>query len=382
MPMRALHTVSSIESEASGPAYSVPRLCRALAARGAGVDLLSLGAPSETVRDGYVDRRCAADSHWPGPLRRLGASRAMRDALLRSDAQLFHTHGLWMLPNVYPAWAARARRKPFILAPRGMLGAEALRFSRLKKRVFWRFLQGGAVRLVSCFHATAEQEYEDIRAFGLNQPVAIVPNGIDLPAPSRPRDTGSAPTVLSLGRIHPKKGLDRLVRAWAKIEAAYPDWRLSIVGPSEGGHADQLERLSRELGLRRVSISGPVFGDEKTRLLAEAELFVLPTLNENFALTVAESLACGTPVISTKGAPWAGLEANGCGWWIDHGPEPMAATLSAAMSLSRDARRGMGERGRAWMERDFGWDGIGRQMADVYRWLVEGGDRPACVRVD
>ncbi|MEN3975973.1 glycosyltransferase [Emcibacter sp. SYSU 3D8] len=379
---RSLHTVSSIESEASGPSYSVPRLCRALAARGEHVDLVSLGAPADALRDGYRDRRCAGDSVWPPALRRLGQSRAMRRAVCDADAELFHTHGLWMLPNVYPAWAARAKGRPFLLAPRGMLGAEALRFSRLKKQMFWQAAQGRAVRSVSCFHATAEQEYEDIRAFGLAQPVAIVPNGIDLPTTVRMPRQPESRTVLSLGRIHPKKGLDRLIKAWSLVEASHPDWRLEIVGPSEGGHGAELEALSRELGLNRVSVSGPVFGEAKTALMADAALFVLATRNENFAMTVAESLVCGTPVISTKGAPWAGLEEHRCGWWIDHGAEAMAKALGIAMELPAEERRAMGDRGREWMERDFGWDGIAARMSDVYRWLVHGGKRPACVRID
>ncbi len=379
--MYSVHTVSSITSEASGPSYSVPRLCRALAERGGRVDLVSLGAPVDMSAGGFRDWRCEADAVWPSALRRLGASTAMRHALLESDAQIFHTHGLWMLPNVYPSWAARARKRPLLLAPRGMLGAEALKFSRLKKRVFWQMAQGAAVRTVSCFHATAEQEYEDIRAFGLTQPVAVIPNGIDVPdLPPRAEAAPRMPTVLSLGRIHPKKGLDRLIRAWALIDANFPGWRLEIVGPSEGGHADELKRLIRELGLdERVTISGPVFGEAKLRLLADAELFVLSTLHENFAMTVAESLACRTPVISTKGAPWAGLESNDCGWWIEHGHEAMAVALRTAMSLSPAERLAMGERGRAWMTRDFGWGGIAAKMTDVYRWLSKGGDSPDCV---
>lgn len=379
--MHALHTVSSIVFEASGPSYTVPRLCRALAERGERIDLVSLGNPADGRINGYRDQRYEADAVWPPALRKLGSSKAMRSAVLDSGAQIFHTHGLWMLPNVYPAWAARMRERPLLLAPRGMLGAEALQFSRFKKRVFWQLVQGPAIRNVSCFHATAEKEYEDIRAFGLTQPVAVIPNGIDIPdMPLACERTPRIPTVLSLGRIHPKKGLDRLIRAWALVDMRFPDWRLEIVGPDENGHAEELRRLSQELGVAdSVAISGPVFGEEKLRLLADAELFVLATLNENFAMTVAESLVCRTPVISTKGAPWAGLEDNRCGWWIDHGPEVMAATLGTAMSLTPAERRAMGERGRAWMERDFGWDGIAGKMVEVYRWLARGGDSPVWV---
>jgi glycosyltransferase involved in cell wall biosynthesis len=382
--VRIVQTVSSIESEASGLSYVVPKLCKALAALDHEVDLLSLGPPCCAEDGTYRDRRFAGDFDRLGPLRKLGASGAQRRALMASNGDVFHTHGLWMMPNVYPAQAARARAAPLMLSPHGMLGKKALQFSWAKKRAFWALLQGRAARQVQCFHATADQEYEDIRAFGMRQPVAVIPNGIDPPsAPALPSRTGvHAPFVLSLGRIHPVKALDRLIRAWALVVPEFPHWRLKIVGPSELGHADELERLARSLQLSSVDISGPVYGTEKTALLAGAELFALPTLNENFAMTVAESLAAGTPVISTKGAPWAGLETECCGWWIEHGVEPLAAALRTALALPDEERRAMGARGRAWMARDFAWDGIARQMAGVYRWLVQGGEPPACVRTE
>jgi glycosyltransferase involved in cell wall biosynthesis len=214
--------------------------------------------------------------------------------------------------------------------------------------------------------------------------VAIVPNGIDLPdLATVPRQRGSDRIVLSLGRIHPKKGLDRLVRAWAKIEAEFPSWRLRLVGPAEAGHDKRLAALARSLRLQRVTIEGPIYDAErKLSAYRSADLFVLPTLNENFALTVAEALAAEVPAISTKGAPWAGLETERCGWWIDHGAEPLAAALRHAMTIGCEARQAMGARGRAWMARDFGWDRVAGDMLAVYRWLKSGGEPPRTVRVD
>ena len=380
--MRVAHTLSSIEAEASGPSYSVPRLCQALAALGNAVDLCTLGEPRPAKDSDYQDIRYKRDFARLGPLQRLGVSASMRRALAASRAEIFHTHGLWMMPNVYPAMAARKHRRPLVLSPRGMLGKDALRFSRLKKRMFWTLAQGTAVRGVSCFHATSDQEYEDIRAFGLTQPVAVIPNGIDLPAASYRLTDAETPFVLSLGRLHPKKALDRLIRAWALVAPDFPQWRLKIVGPSEIGYADQLKKLAQQLKLDSADISGPVFGDEKMAMLAGAELFALSTLHENFGMTVAESLAVSTPVISSKGAPWSGLETHACGWWVDHGVEPLAQALRRAMSISAGERRAMGERGRAWMQHDFAWAGIARQMDEVYRWLVEAREKPACVRVE
>jgi glycosyltransferase involved in cell wall biosynthesis len=310
-----------------------------------------------------------------------GLTRALHE--LAPKADVIHDHGLWLMPNVDAGRAALLARKPFIIAPRGMLAPAALAFSPLKKRVVWALLQGRVVRSASCIHATSEQEHCEIRDFGLKNPIAIVANGIDLPELDNHFTAAPdvARIVLSLGRIHPKKGLDRLVRAWATLEAAHPEWRLRIVGPDELGHAEELAALAVDLKTQRVSIEASVAGDAKTAAYREADLFVLPTLNENFAITVAEALAAGTPVIATKGAPWHGLAREGCGWWIDHGIEPLAASLAHAMAMRRDALKQMGAKGRAWMARDFSWDRAARDMLDVYRWLVSGEEAPGTVRL-
>ena len=148
----------------------------------------------------------------------------------------------------------------------------------------------------------------------------------------------------------------------------------------EGGHSDALRRAISVAGLQdRIHVEGPVFGEEKFDLMARASLFVLPSLHENFAVTVAESLAVETPVISSKGAPWRGLEVHGCGWWIDHGVEPLAASLSHSMALTPEARAAMGKLGREWMRCDFAWVGIGERTAQVYDWLLGRGPQPPFV---
>ena len=100
-------------------------------------------------------------------------------------------------------------------------------------------------------------------------------------------------------------------------------------------------------------------------------------------MTVAEALSMGTPALVSKGAPWSSLEANDAGWWIDIGPEPLVACLMNAMSQPRELLVSMGDRGRAWMQKDFSWEGIGLRMSETYQWLS---DRslpvPAWVRLD
>jgi glycosyltransferase involved in cell wall biosynthesis len=385
--MHAVHVIAGLDAVYGGPSYSVPRLCEALAVAGAETTLLSVAGaegPRDVFSKGYRDQRFAWNyAHLP-ILRRLRSSSALSLALrnLAETADIIHNHGLWLIPNVDAGWTAARARKPAVVSPRGMLSPTALAFSRLKKRAFWGLLQGPSIRQAACIHATSEREYQEIREFGLTSPVAIIWNGIDLPnSVAEPGRRASADRlVLSLGRLHRIKGLDRLVRAWAKIEAVRPNWRLRIVGSSEAGHRDELMALAMALGLARVSIEEPAYGEAKQTAYRDADLFVLPTTNENFGITIAEALAAGIPAISTKGAPWSGLETERCGWWIDHGVEPLAAALADATAMPVEALSAMGVRGRAWMARDFSWNRVARDMLDVYRWLKGAAETPPTIR--
>lgn len=381
--MRIAQVVATVDEATAGPSHSVRRLSEHLDRAGEEVRLHTVeGWRAEAAKGPPWLERHAQDFRRTPGLNRLCLSGDLLAALKAEAgiAQVIHTHGLWLMPNIYPAQAAAGSACATVISPRGMLGRAALDFSPFKKRLVWGLWQRAAVDKASCLHATGEQELQEIRAFGIDRPVAVIPNGVDIPE-AAPRPAKPIRTVLALGRLHPKKGLPNLVRAWAQMEAMFPDWRLRIVGPSEGGHGEELAALASSLKLDRVAIDGPLTGEAKLAAYREADLFVLPTLNENFALTVAESLAAGAPVIATKGAPWDGLVRERCGWWIDIGVEPLAAALQVAMSLPDGERTAMGQRGRDWMARDFGWAGVARQMIEVYGWLSGGGDRPAQVHL-
>ncbi|HSS29303.1 MAG TPA: glycosyltransferase, partial [Usitatibacter sp.] len=375
---RSTHVVPRISDEASGPSYSVVRLCEALAERGHHVDLACIDSGPRAAEHSFVR---AFQPGW-GPSR-LGRSPAMHRWLAQSARAgtlgVLHNHSLWMMPNVYPGWIAARNAVPLMLSPRGTLSAWAMKSGSLVKKVFWPVLQRPVLERATCFHATAESEVLDIREAGFTQPVALIPNGVDVPALLPPRKS-PVPTVLFLGRVHPKKGLDLLIPAWRAVQERFPEWRLRIVGPDELGHVGEMNSLAARLGAERVSFEGPLYGEEKWKAYAEADAFVLPTRSENFAMTVAEALAAGTPAIVTRGAPWAGLGPRRAGWWVDASVEGLAGAMAEALSMSREERAGMGQRGREWMREEFSWDGIASMMAATYKWMRAGGEAPSWVR--
>jgi glycosyltransferase involved in cell wall biosynthesis len=208
--------------------------------------------------------------------------------------------------------------------------------------------------------------------------VAIIPNGVDIPS-LMPTLRDDSRTLLYLGRIHPIKGLDMLLPAWRVVQDRFPDWRLRIVGPGNGGYLAEVKRLASELRLERVEFAGPLHGDAKWQAYRQADLFVLPTYSENFGMSVAEALAAGTPAIVTKGAPWAGLENQRAGWWIDIGLDPLVACMEDALARSSSDLVAMGQCGREWMAAEYSWARVGQQMKDTYRWLLEGAHKPEWV---
>lgn len=375
--MRVDHVVARISPVASGPSYSVPGLCRALAGEGTDVHLHVLDPlPVRKHRGVEVSSYRAG----PRPMA-LGLSAHMRRGLHRAarGVDLFHNHGLWMMPNVYVVRAALRRGLPLVTSPRGTLSPRALSISPIRKRIIWQFGQKGAVHSASCLHATAESELADIRRMVPDIPVAVIPNGIDLPRLRPAAKRGGRRVLLYLGRIHAIKGLETLIRAWRAVQDRARDWECHIVGPAVGGHDRELRALARELGARRLRLRGEVSGVSKRAVLEGADLFALPSESENFAISVAEALAHGIPVLVSKGAPWSAVEREACGWWVAPGVEHWVEHMRHAFELDELALHEMGRRGRAWMEREFAWETIGARMRRTYDWLVNGGSAPAWV---
>ena len=386
--LSSLQVVASLHPSNGGPSRTVAQLADALADEsGLNVFLLSQGVVDEPFIQPRVTavnfRICQSTSRmalrmgWP-----------VRNELARimgqSPLSLIHCHGLWQPANHWAASAARRYGVPLVVHPRGMLEPWALKEKALKKRMGMALFQRRDLETAKVLVATSADEYRNFRRLGLTQPVAVIPNGIDLTAAEGPKvehaRTAGDRTVLFLSRVHKKKGLTNLVQAWAQVRPT--GWRLQIAGPDEGGHLAEVLRAAQAVGVAgSIDYLGEVDGARKTEVYHNADLFVLPTFSENFGVVVAEALSHGLPVITTRGAPWADLETHGCGWWVDIGVEPLATALRQAMALNDDERRAMGARGRAYVQR-YNWADIARQMADVYRWVLGQGARPDCVHLD
>ncbi len=393
-PLRACQVVALINRDTGGPAVTVPRLASLLAGCGVESHLATLDYPElgpqtpisdvrvTSVPAGLLTRRLRGWS--PDLAQRL-------NSLATGGLDLIHSHGLWMFPNLYARQAATRARLPLIISPRGMVEEWSLGRSRMKKFVAWNVFERRNLASARLFHATSAAEASSLRSLGLRQPIAVIPNGIDLPVintiPARAVLEQKYPALvgrrwlLFLSRVHPKKGVSELLRAWGELAPRFADWHLIVAGPDPDGYGETTRLEALEQGIAdRVTFTGMIAGAEKECVLGHADLFVLPTHSENFGIAIAEALAHGVPVITTTGAPWSELRETRSGWWIDLDQQALVGALDSALRLPSSGLREMGARGRALMEQKYSWPGAAQQMFATYLWLCRRGPQPSCVQ--
>ncbi|TWT52648.1 D-inositol 3-phosphate glycosyltransferase [Rubripirellula amarantea] len=384
---------AAVSRRAGGLYWSVRALTRGTKSFDCNVSVFS-------VTDQFSDEDAAnwqdLNLHLSQPLgpQAFGYGRGWSKAVMEADLDVVHSHGLWMYNSVIASrWSQRGRR-PTVISPRGMLDPWAAKNASTKKKVASLFFEGANMRNASCFHALADSEYQSIRQYGLNNSVAIIPNGMDLPdlslTVSKPVWDDEVPqekkVLLFVGRIHPKKGLSAFLQGLKELQrrqaSLIDDWMVVIAGWNQGDHLSELERAVDELGLSNfVRFVGPQFDDEKVASLRRADAFFLTSFSEGLPMAVLEAWSFQLPVLMTPFCNLPeGFEADAA---IEVQPESssISAGLGTLFEMSDAQREAMGHCGRTLVDEKFSWRDAGKKMADVYRWTVSGGTPPDCVRL-
>ena len=380
--MRILHVVPSIQAEGGGVSECVPRMAMAQASAGAevGICTFRIGPESriaETAEQSGV-RFHRFVLHGGRRLNQLYLSWAMVCAFEKIALQydVIITHASWMFPIWWAAHVARKLHKPYVMLPHGSFAPERLKKSAWKKKLVGWF-DRHYVRHAKEIWVTSKTEAEGVEKYVPGVRTAVFPLGLDwevfqgfrVSGFQGFRDGRDKRTLLFFSRISPIKGLDLLAEAWSRVQSnnqTIPNqtiWKLLIVGPDDRGYTEEIKKVfAAKCPAGSYEFRGPVYGDEKFKLLASVDAFVLPTRNENWSVAVAEAMASGLPVICTQGAPWECLEKENAGRWVDISVTGVQKGIEDIFALSDEERQVMGERGRRWVRENLDWTAIAKKM--------------------
>jgi glycosyltransferase involved in cell wall biosynthesis len=347
--MKVLHTVHGISRSSGGVSHAVIELIKTMSRSVEKVQLYS----STSITDPFLIEAV--------------------NPYVYSDAQLdlssfnvIHDHGIWLPFNHKIASSSNRQRVARIVSPHGMLEKWAFQHKGIKKAIAWQLYQKKDISSATAIHCTSRMELETLRELNSSTPIALIPFGMDVPTYSVKKKQNKN-YILFLSRIHEKKGLLSLVRAWSRIRNE--DWKIVIAGPNENGHLHEVQKLVNELSLNEFfEFPGEVYGPDKENLFRNADLFVLPTFSENFGFVIAEALSYGVPVITTKGAPWEELRIHNCGWWIDIGVDPLESALQDAINRTKQSLEEMGKNGIKLITEKYSWSICAEKMLLLYDW--------------
>lgn len=302
----------------------------------------------------------------------------LKQALQKTLAtfDLVHIHGLYSYPTTAAARLCRSYNIPYIIAPRGMLDQYAMQTGDIikkgRKRAYLSLVEKSNLDSATALHFTAEEERRRSVYDCHEERAVIVPNALNVAEFPLKEETGEADTVLFLGRIHPHKGLDLLIPAFAQVIKQYPQARLHLVGPDDVDYFSQIQTLIVQHQLNDyVQYDGMLLGEQKIKALQQATMFVLPSYSESFGMSIIEALACGTPVvISDRVNIYREIEAAQCGVVTKREVTEIAKGILFLLQHPAEAKQ-MGLRGRNLVEEKFTWTAVASTMKMVYQSILE-----------
>jgi len=385
--MNIVHAISNLKFSSGGPVRAIIDLSTKLAERGHTVTIITAeddDAPAQW-RSNPQSNPCTVPIGlftMKGLSASAGQKKLIADTIAQAD--IVHGHGIWTPLTKRVTDMTRLAGVPYVISLRGMLDDWCMDQRRLKKLIYLKL--GGTKMLNSAalIHSTADGELAQSKKWFPKAQGVVIPNLLNLepyenmPGESIARekfpmfDTGD-PVLLYLSRIHYKKGIEHLIRAVKLLRDQGNPHRLLIAGDGDKAYEASLKAQTKELGLEDyISFLGLVVGDEKLSLYQAADLFVLPTSQENFGFVLYESLAAGTTLVTTKGVDdWPELQEKAQATICDQDDRSLAEAI-AQLTSDPESLKALGETGRAWIFDQMNPDKIIEEFERFYRRAVGG----------
>lgn len=302
-----------------------------------------------------------------------------------NNIQIIHFHGAWT-PHILPLMTNL--NLPTVASPHGALDKVSLEKSKFKKMIVKYLYMKKAYTNANCIHALTAKEAQDIRNYGIrNVPIFIIPNGIDTDCDLEIdydlkdvwlKKADGRKAILSLSRLHSAKGIDILIDVFKELYKSSGDTSvLFIAGSGDVKYVEHLERKIIKLRLQNnVFLLGELVGVMKNTIYNVADIFILPSYNEGFGITVLEAYRQNVPVITTTATPFGTIKELNCGWYVNPNSEDIYFALKEATSLSKDELLQKGKIGNEWIKKNYSIDEIMQKYEKMYAWLLGESNTP------
>lgn len=372
--MKILHITPSLSLNNGGPTQSIYHTVKGLRTQGTDTTILTF---QPDINDKLISEEDFIITLKQGKTS-FAYSSCYKKYLKKYEYDLYHAQGIWQYPSYVTAQIARKQHKPYIITPRGMLYPQALAVSKLKKQVFLKLFLMNDLQKAAAVHATCTEEMQHLRNLGVKSPVAVIPNPISI-TNFKLRIADNKLKIGYLGRVHPRKNIERLLYVWDKLHLNQTDAELVIIGDGDKQYMDFLKAEQERLNLQNVVFTGFLTSEAKENALNSLSYLVVPSDFENFGMIIPEALTKGIPVIASTGTPWEELNTHRCGWWVDNDMNTLAATIEHALQLPETTRVEMGKRGKNLVKDNYSVDIVAKKMIRLYEWILNSNEKPEFV---
>ncbi|MCH4147441.1 MAG: glycosyltransferase [Prevotella sp.] len=362
--MRILQYIPNIDKSSGGTTSYIQLLASKL---GKLVDLHIVTHLSSNV----VEIKNCTIHYIPTIAHFIAMKREWLKILMEIQPDVIHVNCCWMPGCAYVQKWAQSLGYKVVLTPHGMLEPWIIKRHYWNKKIPALLLyQKKTVAKADIINATAETEKANILKLGYNDKVVVIPNGIDVDNIVMKNKWTKQKKILFLSRIHEKKGLEILIESVERLKNQMKDYKIIVAGEGSRSYIQLLKEYTKKCLVDSMfDFVGGVYGIQKWKLYRCADVFILPTYSENFGIVVAEALASGTPVITTKGAPWQDLETCHCGFWTEIGIDGTVDALRKFLTLSASDLEVMGKNGRKLIEDKYSSKIMAEKMFELYKSL-------------
>ncbi len=367
--MKILH-FGSLSPHAGGPAMSTASSIRGIKALGHIAEIVC----SAPYQEESVDKTILLHKVRFSPYHPFLTQRALQQL---GEFDLYHIQGCWLYGGHVLSAFARKTRKPYVITLRGMLYPQALAKSALKKHLAMLFYQANDLEHAACIQATCQEEAIFYHNLGFHNPVAIIPNAIELPEELPPAvQPKNIFRIGYLGRLHPRKNVERLLYVLADPQMQQTKSELLIIGSGDQQYEAFLRSEVMRLHLDNVRFAGFLQGKSKREALRSLSVLVVPSDFENFGNIVPECLEQGVPVVASRGMPWQELETFHCGRWCQNDVKKLTQVLAEIQQLFPEEREEMGRRGQKLLQERYALPKIAKEIEHMYQWVLGQAEKP------